>query len=142
MPEEFKEFPGLRYHREFHLLTWHPVGVLDDVILDGVIAFIKQLELSIGDSFNRFSDLSGLVDIKVKFGHAFQIAQHQREFHAGERVKSVLYSERLVGLGMARMYESLMQDGPIDVRVCPTREAAAEWLGVPAEPLQPPEESE
>lgn len=138
MPEEFKDFPGLCYHRELRLLTWHPTGVLDDTLLDKVIVFIKEFEASIDESFNRFSDLSGLVDIKVKFGHAFQIAQHQREFHAGVRVKSVLYSERLVGLGMARMYESLMQDGPIDVRVCRTRAEAAEWLGVPVEPLLPP----
>lgn len=138
MPQEFKEFPGLRYFPEHNLLTWHPTGVLEDKILDELIAFIHSLEDSIDEPFDRFSDLSGLVDIKVKFGHAFQIAQEQQSRKGGRRLKSILHSERLVGLGMSRMYESLMHSAEIDVRVAKNRAEAAEWLGVPQSVLEPP----
>lgn len=54
-----------------------------------------------------------------------------------EPVKSAFFSDRTVGLGIARMYEALIQEAVIQVRAFRERAAAAEWLGVPLEILQP-----
>ena len=71
----------------------------------------------------------------MKIGHVFQIAQHRRE--AEGPVKSAFFAGSIVGFGMARLYEELMKDATIQVRAFHERAAAAEWLGVPVEILQP-----
>jgi hypothetical protein len=53
-----------------------------------------------------------------------------------EPVKSAFFSDTTVGLGIARMYEALMEEATIQVCAFRERSAAAEWLGVPLEILQ------
>ena len=55
-------------------------------------------------------------------------------------MKSAVFSDWVIGLGIARLYEALMKDAHIKVRAFRSRDAAAEWLGVPADLLQPPGE--
>src|SRR5439155_1078046 len=56
---------------------------------------------------------------------------------AREAVKSGFFADTIVGFGMARMYEALMEEATIQVRAFRERAAAAEWLGVPLEILEP-----
>jgi hypothetical protein len=49
----------------------------------------------------------------------------------------IFYGRATVGLGIARMYESLVQGATIQVRAFRERAAAAEWLSVPLEILGP-----
>jgi hypothetical protein len=51
-------------------------------------------------------------------------------------VTSASSNEDWVGFGIARMYESLMKETPIDARAFRDRATAAIWLGVPAEILK------
>jgi hypothetical protein len=51
-------------------------------------------------------------------------------------VKSALLSEDWIGFGIARMYEGLMTNTPIEARAFRHRATAAVWLGVPAEILK------
>ena len=85
--------------------------------------------------FHRYADFSGLTHIRLKVGHVFQIAKHRRG--VSEPVKSAFFSDTTVGLGIARMYESLMEEATIQVRAFRERAAAAQWPGVPLEILQP-----
>ena len=139
MPAVLKDFPDTRYHAEAHLVTWHPRGVLDDELADRIIAFIEAEERIADAPFHRYMDLNGLTEIRLKFGHVFQISERRRAGYAGEPVKSAFCCEWAIGLGMARLYQELMQGGPIEVRAFRSREAAAQWLGVPEDILLPNE---
>ncbi len=137
-PIEFLEtFPDVRYFPEWHLLTWHPLGILDDVVADRIVEFVEWKEHAETEPFRRFTDFDGLTEIRLKFGHAFEIAGRRRSAGHGGFVKSAMYSQWVVGFGMARMFEALIDGGTMAVRAMHTREAAAEWLGVPVEILRP-----
>ena len=139
MPSVLKDFPGTRYHAEARLVTWHPRGVLDDELADRIIEFIEAEERIADAPFHRYTDFGGLTEIHLKFGHAFKIAERRRAGYAGESVKSAFFSDWVIGFGFARLYQELMAGGPIQVRAFRSREAAAEWLGVPEDILLPDE---
>ena len=75
--------------------------------------------------------------VAVRTSHVFEFARKRAEQFAGVTpVKSALFSEDWVGFGIARLYESLMKETPIDARAFRDRATAAVWLGVPAEILK------
>ena len=127
--------PHARYHSEWRLLTWHPRGVLDDALADKIVAVITSEERIEQVTFHRYADFSGLTHIRLKVGHVFDIAKQRRG--VSEPVKSAFFSDTVVGLGIARMFEALMEGATIQVRAFRGRAVAAEWLSVPLEILQP-----
>ena len=130
-----KTFPHARYHPEARLLTWHPRGTFDDKLADQITVALEADETFEKVPFNRYADLSLVTDIHLKIGHVFEIAEQRRA--AGEPVRSAFFAETTVGFGIARMYETLMRGAVIQVRAFRDRDAAAEWLGVPVQLLQP-----
>ena len=75
--------------------------------------------------------------VAVRTSHVFKFAKKRAERFAGVTpVKSALFSEDWVGFGIARLYESLMKETPIEARAFRDRARAAVWLGVPAEILK------
>jgi len=130
-----KIFPHTRYSSEWHLLTWHPRGLFDDALADKLIEVIGSEERVEKVPFHRYADFSGLTHIRLKVGHVFDVAKLR--CGVAEPVKSAFFSDTTVGLGIARMYEALMEEATIQVRAFRERAAAAEWLGVPLEILQP-----
>ena len=51
MPTPLKDIPGVRFHAEAHLATWHPTGVFDDALADRVVDFLESEERLAGESF-------------------------------------------------------------------------------------------
>ena len=127
--------PHTRYHAECRLLTWHPRGIFDDALADEVVGILGSEERFEEVPFQGYVDFSGLTEIRLKIGHVFQIAQHRRE--TAGAVKSAFFADTTVGFGVARLYEELMAGAKVQVRAFRERAAAAEWLGVPVEILQP-----
>jgi len=130
-------FPGARYHEEWGLITWRPKGLLDDKLVDEIVDFfLVQEHVVTAPPFHRFTDLSGLKEIRLKIGHVFKVAEERSATHRDlPPVKSAFFSDKIVGFGVARMYEALMEGASIHVRAFRDRAAAAEWLGVPVEIL-------
>ena len=137
MPFAIDRIANTAFHPEFNLLTWHPRGLFDDDLADRMVEFLEFEEASMG-AFNRYTDLTGLTEIRLRIGHAFELATRRRENYAlADRVKSAIYCNWVVGTGLARTYESMMLGAPIKVRAFRTRKSAAEWLGVPVNVLAP-----
>ena len=104
---------------------------------DELVAFIEGKEQLDSEPFNRFTDLSELDEIRLKFGHIFNIAVQRRMSTANRpRVKSAFFSNTVVGFGIARMYETLMEGSTVEVRAFRDLAAAAVWLGVPEATLR------
>jgi hypothetical protein len=130
-----KAFAHTRYHPEWQLLTWHPRGLFDDALADKIMSAISSEERVEEAPFHRYTDFSGLTHIRLKVGHVFDVAKARRG--VSEPVKSAFFSDTIVGFGIAKMYEALMEGAMIQVRAFRERPTAAEWLGVPLEILQP-----
>lgn len=130
------------FHAGQRLVTWHPRGTLDDALLDELSYFTQTLEQLAESPFHRYTNLSGLRDIRLKIGHIFEIAEERKAAHAGlPPVKSAFVCDKVVGFGIARMYEALMEGSSIDVRAFKKAEEAADWLGVPPHILEDVEDT-
>jgi hypothetical protein len=131
-----KNFPGTRYYPEFRLTTWHPQGTFDTALANKVIAFIEWEEYIQDTPFDRYTDFSGIVEIRIGIGSIIEIARRRR--FVREPVKSALFGHDRATLEVAQSYERLMQDATmIQVRSFSDRNAAAEWLEVPETILEP-----
>lgn len=135
-------FPHARYHPDWRLVTWHPEGLLDDYHADRVVQFLECEERIAGNSFDRYTDMSRYTRIHLSLDHVFEIARRRRRGFRGRPVKSAFFAVRLITLSIARMYQELMLGAPIHVGVFRDRNAAADWLGVPAGVLSPPEKKD
>jgi len=140
-PAILHAFPFTRFYPDLHLVTWHPKGILDEQLADSVLDFLEHEESRGVPAFDRFTDFNSFSEIRLKIGHAFKSIERRRTGYHGLPVKSAFLCSKLAGYGMAKMYETLMDGGPIHVRAFRTYEEAAEWLAVPAEILYPQPES-
>jgi hypothetical protein len=102
------------------------------------VDFLESEERIGGKTFHRFTDLSGLDRMNINLNHVFEIARRRKSGYRGPKVRSAFYAVRLISLTIARMYQELMQESAIEVGVFRDRAAAAEWLAVPEEVLNPP----
>jgi hypothetical protein len=131
--------PGMAHLRQYpahDLVAWQPQGVLDDDLLDEIGEWLCAIEKA-SAPLKRFVDFSRLTSVAVRTNHVFAFARKRAEQFAGVTpMKSALFSEDWVGFGIARPYESLMKETPIDAHAFRDRANAAVWLGVPAEILK------
>src|ERR1700722_5561398 len=81
---------GARIHRSLRLLTWHPVGLLDAALADGILCFIEVVEVDPEKPFNRFADLSGLDAVRLSFAEVEKIAARRVGTYHGAPVKSAI----------------------------------------------------
>jgi hypothetical protein len=136
-----KPLPGpdfLRYHPDHRLIAWQPQGRLDDLMLNEIADWLVDIEkpsLPFKQS-KRFIDFSRLTAVAVRPGHVFKVARRRaQQFTGVEPVRTALFSDDLVTLAIARLYESLMEDTLIEARAFYDLARAAEWLAIPVDVL-------
>ena len=134
-----ERFPYARYHEDLHLVTWFPTGILDNERADRIVEFLESEEEIAGEPFHRYMDMSGYERIQIGLDHVVRLAKRRKKGYNGPPVKSAFYAVRLISLSIARMYEELMIGSQIQVCTFRDRAAAAKWLAVPLDILQPPE---
>ena len=128
--------PNLRHYPACQLVAWRPEGILDDGLLDNIAEWLFAIEKA-SLPFKRFVDFSGLTVVSIRTRHLFEFARKRAEQFAGiAPVRTALYCDDWVGFGIAKLYESLMENTPIEARVFQRLPSAAEWLDVPLSVLQ------
>jgi hypothetical protein len=127
--------PFLRRYGTYDLMTWQPQGTLDDAMLDQIAEWLVSIE-KVSRPFKRFVDFSELTSIAIRSRHIFEFARKRAEQFAGTTpVRTALFCHEWTGFGIARFYESLMENTPIQARAFRGRNKAAKWLGVPVDVL-------
>lgn len=108
--------PFLRHYPAHELVAWQPQGGLDDLMLDQIAEWLVAIE-KVSLPFKRFVDLSQLTSVAIRTRHLFEFARKRAEQFAGARpVRAALFCDDWVGFGVARLYESLMENTPIKAR--------------------------
>jgi hypothetical protein len=125
----------LRHYPDHRLMAWQPQGTLDDLMLDQIAEWLVHIEKAFLP-FKRFVDFSQLTTVAVRTGHVFKVARRRAEqFRGVEHVRTALFSEDWVAFGIARLYESLMENTLIEARAFRDLAKAAEWLAIPVDVL-------
>ena len=90
----------------------------------------------------RFVDLSQLTSVAVSTRHVFEFARKRAELFTGvDPLRTALFSDEWVAFGIARIYESLMEDTLIEARAFRDLAWAAKWLGIAVDVLTLKDES-
>ena len=61
------------FRKDLSLILWKPHGILDEVLVNEIVAFIDVAEESASKPFNRFADLSALDMVDLNFKFVFHI---------------------------------------------------------------------
>ena len=124
------------YRKDLSLMLWKPHGVLDEALVNEIVAFVDAAEDRASKPFNRFADLSALDAVDLNFKFVFHIALHRRLAYAPHPpVKSAFYVTSPETVHYAKLHAMLTDYSPLDVALFTERAAAAKWLGVPVEAL-------
>ena len=104
-------------------------------MLDQIAEWLVIIE-NVSLPFKRFVDLSQLTAVAVRTRQLFEFARKRAEQFAGvEPVRAALFCDDWVGFGIARLYESLTENAPIEVRAFRDLGKAAEWVAIPVDVL-------
>ena len=113
------------------LLVARPKGIIDYKAAEDIVEFVEVKEVRWEEGFNRFCDFTRLEGIQLSRADVFLLACRRRAFNPNDfRVKSAFWAVDPLAIGIARMYEQLLDSPRIEVRVWRELEAAADWLGV------------
>src|SRR5438045_9569870 len=73
-------------------MVWKPHGILDQALVNEIVAFVEAAEERAQKPFNRFADLSAIDAVDVNFRFVFPIALHRRlAFESHPPVKTAFY---------------------------------------------------
>jgi hypothetical protein len=125
------------FRKDLSLMLWKPHGILNELLVNELVAFIDLAEERASKPFDRFADLSALDMVDLNFKFVFHIALHRRLASASHSpVKSAFYVTSPATAHYAKMHAMLTDYSSLDVALFTEREAAAKWLGLPVEVLK------
>jgi hypothetical protein len=124
------------FRKDLSLMLWKPQGMLNELLVNEIVAFIDVAEERASKPFNRFADLSALDMVDLNFKLVFHIALRRRlVFASHSPVKSAFYVTSPATAHYAKMHAMLTDYSTLDVALFTEREAAAKCLSVPVEVL-------
>jgi hypothetical protein len=113
------------------LIVVRPTGILGAVTAEKIVEIVEIKEAELETGFNRFCDLTHLKGIRLSSHEIIKLAQRRRAYNPNDiHVKSAFLATDPLAIGIARMYEQLLNSPRINVRVWDHRQSAADWLGV------------
>ena len=127
----------MQFHRDEKLICWYPEGTLGRA---EVLDYYRALgACEWGNRADRFCDFSLVTAFSMDYSVLRELSEFRRQYlddHTG--MKLVMLSTTPLGLGMAHMYKSLMDDWDMAITVTRELDDAANELGVDASLLASP----
>jgi hypothetical protein len=124
--------PDVEFHEDVRLMVWRPRGLLNKEAVNRIITVLGELETTLKEPFNRFSDTAGADAVDLNFEYIISVSLYRRRFY-GKRppIKSAILATDATLTHYGKVHALLTQGSPINVRVFQDRKEAAQWLGVP-----------
>jgi hypothetical protein len=131
--------PRIHFRSELGLLLWKPRGILNEKVVNKILAFIGEQEALSDANEVRFIDTTALTAIELNFRYVFHIALYRRLTRGGRAsIKSAFFVKEKAFAHYFKLHALLTDHSPLQVRIFKEREAAAKWLGVPVDALDAP----
>jgi hypothetical protein len=128
--------PDIQFHQDIRLLVYRPHGLVNEATVNKIISVIGELEATLKEPFDRFSDTVAADAVDLNFEYIIRVSLHRRLTYAGRPpIKSAILATDSTLVHYGRLHALLTQGSSINVRVFQDRAEAAQWLGVPLELL-------
>ena len=133
----------VEFHEGVRLLVYRPRGLVNKAVVNKIISVLGELEMTLKEPFNRFSDTVAADAVDLNFEYIIHVSLYRRRFY-GKRppIKSAILATDATLIHYGKVHALLTQGSPINVRVFQDRKEAAQWLGVPIDLLTPEASSE
>jgi hypothetical protein len=131
--------PDIFLRSEIQLLIWKPRGVLNEKVVNQIIAFLREEEASEDSHRLRFTDTSELTAVDLNFRYVFHIGLHRRMTRAARApIKSAFYVEDPGFEHYFKLHKLLTDHSALEVKIFESRDDAAKWLETPVAALDAP----
>jgi hypothetical protein len=83
--------PDVEFHEDIRLLVYRPRGLVNKAAVNKIITVIGELETTLKEPFNRFSDTVGADAVDLNFEYIIHVSLYRRSFY-GKRppIKSAI----------------------------------------------------
>ncbi len=126
----------VEFHEDIRLLVYRPRGLLNEAAVNKIITVIGELEATLKEPFNRFSDTVAADAVDLNFEHIIRVSLYRRLFYGNRPpIKSAILATDATLIHYGKVHALLTQGSPINVRVFQDRQEDAQWLNVPIERL-------
>ncbi len=124
--------PDVEFHEDLHLLVWRPRGLLNRDAVNRIITVIGELETTLKEPFDRFSDTVAAHAVDLNFEYIIHVSLYRRSSY-GRRppIRSAILATDATAIHYGKVHALLTQGSALNVRVFQDRKVAARWLGVP-----------
>jgi hypothetical protein len=128
----------VEFYEDIRLIVWRPCGLVNKAAVNRIITVIGELETTLKEPFNRFTDTLAADAHDLNFEYIIHVSLYRRSFY-GKRppIKSAILATDATLIHYGKVHALLTQGSPINVRVFQDRKEAAQWLNVPIERLTP-----
>ena len=129
---------NVEFHEDIRLLVYRPRGLVNKAAVNKIISVVGELETTLKEPFNRFSDTVAADVVDLNFEHIIRVSLYRRRFYGNRPpIKSAILATDATLIHYGKVHALLTQGSPIKVRVFQDRKEAAQWLGVPIDLLAP-----
>jgi hypothetical protein len=124
---------------DLDLILWTPRGILDEKVVNRIIAFIREVEANSDANKRRFIDTTNLTIVDLNFRYVFHVALYRRMSRQGRSsIKSAFLIKDPAVEHYFKLHALLTDHSPLEVKLFKEEEAAAKWLNVSINSLRPP----
>jgi len=130
--------PDVEFHEDIRLIVWRPCGLVNKAAVNKIITVIGELETTLKEPFNRFSDTVGADAVDLNFEYIISVSLYRRGFYGNRPpIKSAILATDATLIHYGKVHALLTQGSAINVRVFQDRSEVAQWFNVPIERLTP-----
>jgi hypothetical protein len=128
--------PDVEFHEDVRLLVYRPRGLVNKAAVNKIISVVGELEITLKEPFNRFSDTVAADVVDLNFEHIIRVSLYRRRFYGNRPpIKSAILATDATLIHYGKVHALLTQGSPIKVRVFQDRNEVARWLKVPIDRL-------
>jgi hypothetical protein len=129
---------NVEFHEDIRLLVYRPRGLVNKAAVNKIISVVGELETTLKEPFNRFSDTVAADVVDLNFEHIIRVSLYRRRFYGNRPpIKSAILATDATLIHYGKVHALLTQGSPIKVGVFQDRNEVAQWLNVPIERLTP-----
>src|SRR3954466_14697578 len=110
--------PEIQFLEDVRLVIYRPRGVVDETSLNRAIAALGDLEATLQEPFNRFTDTLEAEAVELNYRYIIQVSLYRRLVYAGRpEVKSAILATDATLVHYGQLHALLTKGSPIHARV-------------------------
>jgi len=108
----------IQFHEDIRLLVYRPRGLVNKAAVNKIISAIGELEITLEEPFNRFSDTVAAEAVDLNFEYIIHVSLYRPRFY-GKRppIKSAILATDATLIHYAKVHALLTQGSPQRPRI-------------------------